>query len=124
MKLTAFIAIPVTAMLGLAAAGTAQTPAPNGATLFASRCASCHVAPAGAKTRMAPSLARITGRKAGKVAGFNYSPAMKSSKLVWTSANLNTFLQRPTAMVPGTARLSRGTAVLRAFDPATVVVQS
>ena len=39
---------------------------------------------------------------AGTVAGYNYSPALKNSKIVWTEANLDKWLSGPDAMVPGT----------------------
>jgi cytochrome c len=41
------------------------------------------------------------GRKAAATA-FNYSAALKNSKLVWDRANLDRFLASPPRMVPGT----------------------
>ena len=37
------------------------------------------------------------------MAGFAYSPALKASTLVWTTANLDQFLADPAKTVPGTA---------------------
>jgi cytochrome c len=35
------------------------------------------------------------------VAGFNYSPALKASKIIWTDANLDKWIANPTKLVPG-----------------------
>jgi len=94
-------AIALASLIALAASPSAQA-GPDGATLFRQRCASCHVAPPNASFRMAPDLAGVVGRKAGTAPGFNYSPALKASKLTWTRANLDRFLQAPMRMVPGT----------------------
>lgn len=97
---------PLTVLLStclLAIPGVAAAQAePDGAALFRQRCASCHVAAPNATVRLAPNLVGIVGRKAGKVPGFNYSPALKASTITWTRASLNQFLQAPMRMVPGT----------------------
>jgi nitrite reductase (NO-forming) len=41
------------------------------------------------------------GKTAGTQSGFNYSDAMKQSKVVWTSETLNQFLSGPQKMIPG-----------------------
>ncbi|HZL00881.1 MAG TPA: c-type cytochrome [Caulobacteraceae bacterium] len=73
--------------------------AAKGAAVFADRCEFCHAADGG----QGPSLAGVIGRKAGGVAGFDYSPAIKASGIVWSRQSLNRFLAGPAAMVPGTA---------------------
>lgn len=57
---------------------------------------------------MGPSLENIIGRKAGTVAGYVYSPAMKAAKLSWTAENLDKFLATPRAIVPGTKMVFPG----------------
>ena len=52
--------------------------------------------------RLGPSLNGIVGRKAGSVADFNYSPAMKRSSIVWDAPTLDKFLANPQQEVPGT----------------------
>ena len=94
------ILAPATALLGLAATLPAQ-PRPDGRALFQQRCASCHATAPGARSVLAPNLAGVVGRKAGSTT-FNYSPALKASKLTWTRANLDRFLSGPGQMVPGT----------------------
>jgi cytochrome c len=63
-------------------------------------CAACHKLDAGANT-IGPSLHGIFGRKAGELADFRYSPAMKRSGIVWTPETLDQFITDPQAMVPG-----------------------
>lgn len=85
----------------LAMAVPAQAQAPNGATIFRMRCASCHSVEPGGRAVLGPNLSGVVGRKAAATA-FNYSPALKASNLTWTRANLDRFLAAPTRTVPGT----------------------
>ena len=86
---------------GAAFAGSPPKADPvHGQQLFA-RCAACHtVGQTGGK--VGPVLNGVVGRKAGSLAGFNYSPAMKASNLTWDPATLARFLQAPMKTVPGT----------------------
>jgi cytochrome c len=43
----------------------------------------------------------VLGRKAGGVAGYAYSPALKASTLVWDERNLAAFIRDSEAVVPG-----------------------
>jgi cytochrome c len=62
-------------------------------------CAACHKLDAGANN-VGPSLHGIFARKAGELADFRYSPAMKRSGIVWTPETLDQFITDPQAMVP------------------------
>jgi cytochrome c len=62
-------------------------------------CAACHKLEAGANN-VGPSLHGIFARKAGEMADFRYSPAMKRSGIVWTPQTLENFITEPQAMVP------------------------
>jgi len=74
----------------------------HGKVLFL-RCASCHeIQPSGVK-RIGPSLQGVVGRKAGSLADYPYSPAMKAADLVWDKVTLDRWLERPGDVVPGTA---------------------
>jgi len=42
------------------------------------------------------------------VPGFDYSPAMKKSSIVWTEKTLDRFLTQPLAMVPGSSMTYAG----------------
>ena len=65
------------------------------------QCAACHAVVAG-QNGVGPSLAGVVGRKAGSMAGFSYSEAMKNSGKIWDEATLDNFLISPMAAVPGT----------------------
>lgn len=79
-----------------AAAGAAD--AERGAALYEQRCAGCHSLDA---SRIGPSHRGVIGRKAGSVAGFAYSPAVKASDVVWTDETLDRWLENPQAVIPG-----------------------
>jgi cytochrome c oxidase assembly protein Cox11 len=89
----------------LAVAEQAREPdAERGADLFASRCATCHGLD---RNKIGPSLAGIIGRPAATVAGFNYSEALRSAKLVWSPDRLDSWLADSRALVPGTRMMVR-----------------
>jgi cytochrome c len=74
--------------------------AANGAKVFA-QCKACHVTDKGVN-RVGPSLHGIVGRKAGTVAGFNYSTANKNSGVTWDDKTLFVYLENPRKFMPGT----------------------
>lgn len=97
-----------------AAATTAAATPAGGAVTYASftgdaaagekvfaACRTCHVFDEGVN-RVGPSLHKVVGRKAGSVAGFNYSDANKNSGITWTPDVLFDYLKDPKAYVPGT----------------------
>ncbi len=99
----------VTAALGLAlAANTAYAAgdAEAGKQVF-KQCALCHTTEAG-KNKIGPSLAGIVGREAGTAPNFSYSDAMKNFKHKWTADELNTYLEDPRKLVPGTKMIFPG----------------
>ena len=65
------------------------------------QCKTCHVAEKGVN-RVGPSLHGVVGRTAGIIENFKYSPANKNSGLVWTEAQLFTYLEAPQKVVKGT----------------------
>lgn len=71
----------------------------RGAALYQAKCGACHSLDA---NRTGPAHRGLFGRKAGTASGFNYSPALKKSGIVWNAASLDTWLTNPIAMVPGT----------------------
>ena len=62
-------------------------------------CAACHKLEAGAN-EVGPSLHGLFTRKAGELADFRFSPAMKRSGIVWTPETLGKYIADPQAMVP------------------------
>jgi len=83
-----------------AQAAPASTPdqAQRGEQVHA-RCLACHAL---ATDRVGPRHCGLLGRKAGTVAGADYSPAMKRAGLVWDARTLDRFLAAPMRVVPGT----------------------
>jgi cytochrome c len=73
--------------------------AARGEMLFERRCTGCHALN---EDREGPRLAGVYGRKAGSVAGFNYSAGLKDSGLTWTEENLERWLSGPDLVVKDT----------------------
>lgn len=92
--------------LALLAAQTKISPAlaqqaADGERLFRTRCGTCHSAEPG-QNRVGPSLAGVLGRPAGTLQGARYSPALRESRIVWSSAAIDAYLADPRKLVPGT----------------------
>lgn len=88
------------ALLATATPTTAQTPAAAPPAFNA--CKACHTVNKGGRNGIGPNLNGVVGRPAASVAGFNYSPAMKASKLRWDAKTLDAYLAAPAKKVPGT----------------------
>jgi cytochrome c len=75
-----------------------------GQQAFRAQCGVCHQGgPGDGEGGQGPNLNGVVGRRAGALPSFPYTPALKSSGLVWTNENLNRFLTDPSKLVPGTA---------------------
>jgi cytochrome c len=78
---------------------TAAGDAEKGAALFRA-CIACHSLKPD-QNMTGPSLAGIWGRKAGTLGSFDrYSPALKSSDIVWDKNSLDPWLKSPKSLVP------------------------
>lgn len=82
-----------------------QTPPPATSTLadrgkavYEARCSGCHSVDA---HRVGPLHSGVVGRRAGALADFDYSPALRDSTLLWTRARLTAWLADPEALIPG-----------------------
>ena len=76
--------------------GRAQTSA-LGKELFEKRCGGCHALD---RDKEGPQLHGVYGRKAGSVESFQYSDALKKSKIVWTEETLERWLTDTEKLVP------------------------
>ena len=65
------------------------------------KCKICHSLDQGGPNRVGPNLSGVFGRKAGTVADFAYSDAMKNSGVVWGDDTLASFLRDPKESLPG-----------------------
>jgi cytochrome c len=89
------------ASLGCAGAAVSQTlvgDATRGAALYDDKCGACHSLDA---NRVGPAHRGVYGRKAGSAPGFDYSPGVKASKVIWKEATLNQWLTSPQDFIPG-----------------------
>lgn len=70
--------------------------------LLSLACAACHTFHAGQETIIGPNLHGVFGRPAASVPGFDYSPALRGSGIVWTPETLESWLADPATFVAGT----------------------
>jgi len=71
-------------------------------------CAACHRFRAAEGTLIGPHLEGVFGRPAASIAGFDYSPALRASGLVWTPRSLEAWLANPAGFVEGTTMAFTG----------------
>ncbi|MGB3448813.1 MAG: cytochrome c family protein, partial [Xanthobacteraceae bacterium] len=90
---------PVAVAKAPGAASTVDGDAVRGRQVF-KKCQACHSMQAG-KNMLGPSLANIVGTKAGEVANYTFSTAMKQSGITWTPEKLDAYLADPQKVVPG-----------------------
>ena len=96
----AFLCAPLLAAATcvVASSAAADGDAIHGEELYNSRCVACHSPDA---NRVGPRHRGVVGRKAGSLADFNYSKALKGSDVVWDEQTLDQWLTNPQAFIPG-----------------------
>lgn len=72
--------------------------AKNGQLLYASRCIACHSIDV---NLAGPAHRGVFGRKAGSVTDFDYSPALRKSRVIWNEKTLDKWLANPEKFIPG-----------------------
>jgi cytochrome c len=95
-----------TLFVAAAIAGTSPPPvdirlngdAVHGKVLYQG-CQACHSID---ENDLGPRHRGVVGRRAGSVADYSYSPALKNSGLTWNELMLDRWLMNPSALVPGT----------------------
>jgi cytochrome c len=70
----------------------------HGEQLYQSRCGACHSVD---ENGPGPRHRGVVGRKAATQPGFDYSDALRQSGVIWTEAELDSWLSNPNARVPG-----------------------
>jgi cytochrome c2 len=90
--------IGAVALVAMAGAAQADGDAARGEKKY-EECVSCHATERGVHG-VGPSLYGVFDRKAGDLADFRYSPALKRSGITWTPQTLDTFIADPQKTVP------------------------
>jgi cytochrome c len=93
---------PIEALLGAASVERGEQ--------IAKQCQICHNLGKGQGPKVGPDLYDIVGRPRASQAAFNYSAAMKAKGGTWTVDELNKFLTKPGAYIPGTLMTFAGLA--------------
>jgi len=91
----------IAAVLAASSGGALASDVAAGEQSF-KKCLPCHSIGEGAKNKIGPAQNGLDGRKAGTVAGFNYSDANKNSGIVWNEQSFKDYIKAPQAKVPGT----------------------
>ena len=81
--------------------------AARGERVFNQQCKTCHSLEEG-PSFTGPTLHGMFGRKAGSAAGFEFSPEMIKSGIVWDETTLAEYSRDPKAKVPDTKMVFNG----------------
>ena len=103
------------AVLLPAAQAVFAADAARGKQLYESRCIGCHSID---ENRAGPAHKGVFGRKAGSAKGFDYSDALRKSRLIWNERTLDRWLANPEATIPGQ---KMGFAVPDSIDRADLI---
>jgi len=76
----------------------AHADAERGKQLYESRCIACHSVD---ENRVGPAHKGVFGRKAGSAKGYDYSAALKKSRVIWNDKTLDRWLANPERLIPG-----------------------
>lgn len=95
-------------VVAISASGAAEAgDAIAGKRVFA-RCQACHQVGPNARNVIGPELNGLVGRISGTVAGYNYSPALKSAAILWGHDTLASYIANPQSVAKGTKMTSPG----------------
>ncbi len=87
---------------------------------IAKKCIACHTFKKGGKNKVGPNLFAIIGKDRAGVAKFNYSGAIKKMGGKWGFADMDQFLTKPKAFMPGTKMVFNG--LKNAGDRAAIIM--
>ena len=94
------LAANLTVATALAASASAAGDPQKGVSVF-NKCRACHRVGPGAHTVVGPELNGVVGRKAGSLADYPYSSAIKASGLTWDDATLTQWLRSAAGAAAG-----------------------
>ena len=82
--------------------GEEGSPLSAGERDFARKCSVCHTLENDGANRAGPTLHALFGRRAGQVPGYPYSPALRSSMIVWNDETISKLFELgPERYTPG-----------------------
>jgi len=93
---------PAEAPLAPIAPLLAKADVAEGEATFKKVCTSCHNVAEGGKAGVGPNLYNVVGGPHAHMEGFNYTTGLKGKAGPWTFDELNEWLKKPSAYVPGT----------------------
>lgn len=96
---------------GAALAAPADAQSDQTGQLLYRQCAACHQIGDGARNNVGPDLTNVVGRKAGVHPDYRFSDALAAAGdagLVWDAETLDSFLEGPRDLIPGTKMSYRG----------------
>lgn len=96
---TTMAAVAIGSLLGSAGLALAAGDPAAGERVWR-QCQACHVLDA-EQNRVGPHLVGIFGREAGAVDGFNYSPQLANSGIIWDDDTIAAYLADPRGYIPG-----------------------
>jgi cytochrome c len=108
MKPVCTIAIVAASLSAFVVSGYAVEGNPARGQRVFGACAPCHSLEPN-RNMTGPTLADVWNRKAGSVTGFSrYSPALKSSGVMWDDKTLDAWIADPQHLVPGNQMIFQG----------------
>lgn len=72
------------------------------------RCKACHNLTKSTRHRAGPNLDALFGKKVATSEGFRYSKAMQEADFIWGEAELDKWLAKPKAFLPGNKMVFAG----------------
>src|ERR1700761_1133862 len=85
-------------MVDVALAAPVPGDASHSKALYESRCTACHSLD---QSRIGPAHRGVYERHVASVSGYDYSPALKKSNVIWNARSLDRWLTNPEAFIPG-----------------------
>jgi len=111
MILFALLVVLVAAASAARAAGDPEA----GRRVFG-RCHNCHSVDPKNDRMVGPNLHGLFGRRAGSLAGFHYSDAMRGAGFVWSEETLPVYIRDPQALVPDNRMMFPGLRSTREIE--------
>lgn len=91
-------------------AAVTDSPAYKRGRLLYIQCRACHDLKPSPVEKVGPNLAGLFGRMSAAAPDFTYSPALRNAKIAWDRKTLDTWIEKPGAMVPGNIMAFAGIA--------------